>query len=41
MDKVSNSMASDEDVVSYSVWTLLTNSNYMKIRLMKIRQKTM
>jgi hypothetical protein len=34
-------MASDEEVVSYSVWTLLSNSNSMKIKLMKMRQKTM
>jgi len=25
-------MTSDEEVVSYSVWTLLPNSNSMKIR---------
>jgi hypothetical protein len=25
-------MASDEELVSYSVWTLLPNSNSMKIR---------
>jgi hypothetical protein len=33
-------MTSDEDVVSYSVWTLLPNLNSTKIRLTKIRQKT-